>query len=728
VKFHVEYICQQSTRRQIKEALVKLKRSSTEKRPLDPTYDRAMKSIHEKPESLRELAIKILSWLVHAQRTLTVKEVQTAVSVELYRYDIDEKDLPDRATLLEVCASLVTIDDHGTGDIIRLAHYTVQEYLQEKSIIPGDAAFTIAMTCLTFLSFDTFSSGACESKNSIKERLQTYPFFEYAALNLSSHLHKCGELGDSAVDILLRFLANPGSTSSYLQVVYLWRRDYWEGDHDDFEKYPKGCLPLHVASILGVCEVIRVLIEGADFSIPKNTGWEKVYKAASRGHSSVVQLLLEKKANVAMKSGEDGLTALHMAAGHGHEAAIKLLHELGADISGEDEYGETALHVAAEYGHEAAVKLLLELGADISKKSGGLGDTALHIAASFEHVGVVQLLLEKGARISEKNKEGRTALHLAVEYDLEEVVKLLLERGAYADIWGKDADGKTALDLAAEAEYEGVESAHGDVFEILLEHIADTTSHTATEGWYEVATKLLLERGVADISNIDKFRRTALHIAAEIGHEVAIRLLLEQGADISIKNILGDTALHIAASFEHVGVVQLLLEKGASISETNDKGRTALHLAAEYGARGVVGLLLERGVDIWEKDADGKTALDVAAESEYGGRALVILLEHAADTSEDGDRGNTALHTAAEMGYEAAIKLLLELGADIFEKNGYGETALHMATKNGHEAAVKLLLELEADILEKDNIGHAASEIAERKGNSEMVELGNAEN
>lgn len=196
VKFHVEYICQQATRKQIKDALVKLKSSSTEKRPLDPTYDRVMRSIDAKPKSCKELAIKILSWLVHAQRTLTVKEAQTAVSVELYRYEIDEQDLLDRATLLETCPGLVAIDDHGTGDTIRLAHYTIQEYLPEKSIIPSDAAFAIAMTCVTFLSFDEFSLGACKSKHSLQDRLQKYPFFGYAARNLHFHLRKCGGLGD----------------------------------------------------------------------------------------------------------------------------------------------------------------------------------------------------------------------------------------------------------------------------------------------------------------------------------------------------------------------------------------------------------------------------------------------------------------------------------------------------------------------------------------------------
>lgn len=76
--------------------------------------------------------------------------------------------------------------------------------------------------------------------------------------------------------------------------------------------------------------MIRALVEGANFSDPKNTGWEKMCKAASRGHSSAVQLLLEKKANVSIKANGSMLTALHMAAQNGNEAAIKLLLELGA--------------------------------------------------------------------------------------------------------------------------------------------------------------------------------------------------------------------------------------------------------------------------------------------------------------------------------------------------------------------------------------------------------------
>lgn len=100
--------------------------------------------------------------------------------------------------------------------------------------------------------------------------------------------------------------------------------------------------------------MIRVLVEGANFSDPKHTGWEKVCKAA-KGHSSVVKLLLEKKASVSIKAEGSELTALHMAARNGNEAAVKLLLELGADISGRDGYERTALHLAVEMGHRDTV-------------------------------------------------------------------------------------------------------------------------------------------------------------------------------------------------------------------------------------------------------------------------------------------------------------------------------------------------------------------------------------
>lgn len=118
-----------------------------------------MKILRDQPGGCAELGLRILSWLVKAKRVLTVDELRTAVSVEPEWYELDELDLPDKATILDICAGLVTIDENS--NTIRLAHYTVHEYLLENSIIPEDAELTLATVCTTFLSFDIFAQGAC---------------------------------------------------------------------------------------------------------------------------------------------------------------------------------------------------------------------------------------------------------------------------------------------------------------------------------------------------------------------------------------------------------------------------------------------------------------------------------------------------------------------------------------------------------------------------------------
>lgn len=155
VRFHTQYICEQASQKAIQNALEKLKSSSIEECLLDLTYDRAMNSIRGQSKSLVELALKVLSWLVKAKRTLTVEELRATVSVKQKHYKLDESDLSDPTTLVDICAGLVVKDEHS--NTIRLAHYSVQEYLLRNSILPQDADFQLAMVCTTYLSFDTLA-------------------------------------------------------------------------------------------------------------------------------------------------------------------------------------------------------------------------------------------------------------------------------------------------------------------------------------------------------------------------------------------------------------------------------------------------------------------------------------------------------------------------------------------------------------------------------------------
>jgi hypothetical protein len=145
VSFHVKYLCQQVNVKQLLAALKKLNDSSSKDEPtMDPTYDRVMESIRLQEGNCTELALKILFWLANARRVLTVRELQVAVSIENDCPTFEKTALADRNTLLDVCAGLMTIDqenneeENDLKDTVRLAHYTIQEYLLRKSIIPND--------------------------------------------------------------------------------------------------------------------------------------------------------------------------------------------------------------------------------------------------------------------------------------------------------------------------------------------------------------------------------------------------------------------------------------------------------------------------------------------------------------------------------------------------------------------------------------------------------------
>lgn len=332
VHFHITYICQQATSKQILAELEMIENSSSLERPLDPIYDRVMQILQSQSANCVHLAFKILSWLVRAQRTLTVNEIRVAVSVEPGRYELEEIDLPDRTTLLDLCAGFVTIDEFN--DTIRLAHPTVQEYLLRNSKIPENVEFQLAMACTTFLSFEIFAQGASDSDNSLRTRRSLHPFLDYAAKYLPFHLQACKE--DLPLQLVLKFLGNPGSISSYLQAVYASPKQSLEDSEipraeDDYNAYPKGRSPLHVAAALGHCSMVRLLLEDADIRALDKKGRTAIHVAASEGHGAVVMLLLQKGANPFV-ADNDGVTALQWAENKGLHSVVQAMARKRAEF------------------------------------------------------------------------------------------------------------------------------------------------------------------------------------------------------------------------------------------------------------------------------------------------------------------------------------------------------------------------------------------------------------
>jgi hypothetical protein len=147
---------------------------------LKEAYNEAIQRIKGQLPEEFELAKNVLSWITYAQRPLTTKELSHALAVEAGESELDEDNIPDVADMVSVCAGLVTVDEES--NIIRLVHYTTQEYFER---IRGDwnpyAQQEIASACLTYLSFETFRTGSCPSNEGFEHRLTRNPFLDYAA-------------------------------------------------------------------------------------------------------------------------------------------------------------------------------------------------------------------------------------------------------------------------------------------------------------------------------------------------------------------------------------------------------------------------------------------------------------------------------------------------------------------------------------------------------------------
>lgn len=153
---------------------------------LNQAYAEVMDRIDRQKEGLRELAKRVLSWITCAKRPLTTTELQHALAVKGGEPELDEDNLPQTEDMVSVCAGLVTVDE--ASGIIRLVHYTTQEYFEQKQIswFP-DAQKDIATTCVSYLSFNTFEIGFCPTYKEFEARLRLNPLYGYAARNWGHH-------------------------------------------------------------------------------------------------------------------------------------------------------------------------------------------------------------------------------------------------------------------------------------------------------------------------------------------------------------------------------------------------------------------------------------------------------------------------------------------------------------------------------------------------------------
>lgn len=178
---------------------------------------------------------------------------------------------------------------------------------------------------------------------------------------------------------------------------------------------------------------------------PGHTRLNPLQVASCKGHLSIVNKLLDKKAdpNIAPKP-------IFLAFKNYHSDIVQYLIERGTSPDTQDENGSTILIHAAYSGNTKLVKFILKKGASINIKN-NFGNSATMLAANIE---IAQLLITHGGDIFSINNNGENSLHLAVLSDRYEMVEFFVKKDLNIDHLSNNE--LSALDYARSQKNEAI--------------------------------------------------------------------------------------------------------------------------------------------------------------------------------------------------------------------------------------------------------------------------------
>lgn len=565
--------------KQVKQLIEELSRSLVKaKKPVEVykrVYKKTMERIERQNEADRALAKNVLLWLANTARLLNELELRCALAIEQGTNELDEDNACSVDLLLKVCGGLVVLDP-GTG-IIRLAHQTVQEYLD--GLIGGDSHSShmhIATTCLTYLCFDQHMGPDDEQVDDTEDDTELFRM--------------------APGTFIYNTNASNGSTGSFLSgsIFGVSLLDGAEGDASE-EKltlldYAANCWHLHARH----CEK-QIL--------PLALQLLANHRLAANAFCNATSLWKQWPFLQVQQTGSSKATGLHLTAAVGLTHILRDLLVLLDKNNGLPPSIATALAQWPRLPvHEDKVKKMNADAGDDQRR------TPLMWAAHGGYSEVVSLLLARNdVRSSKVCTSGNTALHYAARQGHAAVAKVILDHSKEEQIgwreairWGRDNFGQTALVLAA---LEG----HKDVVELI-----------------GTSTPSLMQ----DLDKEVSFGLWPIHLAAQRRPASTMRLLIEEyKVDPDIVDPKGYSPLVVAADWDNFEVVQYFLRERKWDSE---RGRHQLFKAAFIAASNrkrlrILKLIVDEASDVLAyRDAYGRSLLEAAADAQNSEATLYL--------------------------------------------------------------------------------------------------------
>ncbi|OCT49282.1 ankyrin [Cladophialophora carrionii] len=718
----VKTILDQITKADVKRTLLHL---STD---LTHAFQSTIQRISNLSVARRDLAFRILMWLSHARRPLTLLELQHAMALRLEDTDLDQDNFPSVRTLVDCCCGLVEVDHESS--LIRLVHHSLEEYLRNHDHgLFQDADLVITRTCIKYLMLDSIKDLPYKKREGFAKALDDFAFLEYAALEWGRHAYQvpAEKIKDIALSLLsdsLRMFTMARVRDFRAYDLRNWKEKTWAWAYS-------GGAGISIAAQFGLSGLLKVLIAQNQSSLCLNA------------------------------RGAYGNTALHEAALSGHEEAAQVLLQHGGSVLDVNHGQSTPLYLAVSYRQLSMVKLLLQYGREQLDYPGPKGFTPLHKAVEQGDEEMVTTLLQAGALVAATNSQGTTPLHVAALRGYLPIAKLLVLSGALVQV--KDREGLCPLDSAATGGFTDmvayfVENG-GNIFHRGRE--LWTPLHRAARRGHTEIVRFFLQRGVNALTS-DFKSNTPLHLAVRSGSMAAVKTLVEYSSDSELKRAQlfsrdkkGSTPREVAFFTAHYDIhkylraaereaqgmtepsssnilttgiergdlqaVQALLAQDPdSINSLDEDGQPPLHVAVQENQKSIIEYLLSRGASIETVGYHGWRALHIAAS--LGDVDLVELcLAHGAKIDTRTHTNQTPLHKAASSRSVAVVRRILSAGANPEAKNDHGMTALHIAANQNDIDIVRMLVvEYGVDVLAGDRLKLTAAMWAERSGHLDV--------
>ena len=370
----------------------------------------------------KKLARRLLSITCTATRSLTVKEMMIALTIEGEHRTYEDLEIQSddfsKSLIRNLCGLFVSI----INGRVFLLHQTVKEYLMpheyilsqaprctwKYSIIPEESNLLLANICIWYLrllQFDT-TDGLKAGLDVEISLLRTKPatdeheFLEYSAKNWAVHFRAAKiRLDHSSVDLALEILYIAS------QRHQAWFSEYW---HDKPGKLlPIGMTILHLASMLGLDALVeRQLTTEVEVNAVDGMGNTPLLWAVDQGRGSAVTKLLGTSSIDINKPDRVGRSPLWLAVFKLYEDITNTLLSMPeVDVNKPNNGGVTPLLRAVTSGSAKIAALLLAMPDIDVNKPDDSGLTPLWQAIIGGHPEIVhQLLLVPGVEVDKPDR------------------------------------------------------------------------------------------------------------------------------------------------------------------------------------------------------------------------------------------------------------------------------------------------------------------------------------